>query len=71
MEGGCWPIVDGAAIISVEGCQDLDVIDHFLLTFSEQPPSERSVGVGKKHLLEWCQKELSTEFDSRNTLTHK
>ncbi|XP_022318254.2 uncharacterized protein LOC111121323 isoform X5 [Crassostrea virginica] len=36
----------------------------------EQPPQERSVGVGKKHLLEWCQKELSTEFDSRNTLTH-
>ncbi|XP_062604099.1 myosin-2 heavy chain-like isoform X2 [Saccostrea cucullata] len=36
----------------------------------EQPPQERSVGVGKKHLLEWCQKELSTEFDSRNTLTY-
>ncbi|XP_048761041.2 uncharacterized protein LOC125670110 isoform X3 [Ostrea edulis] len=36
----------------------------------EKPPQERNAGAAKRQLLEWCQKELSTEFDSRNTLTH-
>ncbi|KAK3090558.1 hypothetical protein FSP39_012682 [Pinctada imbricata] len=31
---------------------------------------ERSVGVGKKLLLDWCQKELSADFDPRNTLSY-
>ncbi|XP_063444654.1 uncharacterized protein LOC134725071 isoform X4 [Mytilus trossulus] len=31
---------------------------------------QRSVGIGKKLLLEWCQRQLDTDFDSRNTLTY-
>ncbi|KAL5018239.1 hypothetical protein ScPMuIL_003961 [Solemya velum] len=31
---------------------------------------QRSVGLGKKILLDWCQKQLDVEFDSRNTLTY-
>ncbi|XP_025111028.1 interaptin-like [Pomacea canaliculata] len=30
---------------------------------------QRSVGIGKRNLLEWCQKELEVAFDHRNTLT--
>jgi hypothetical protein len=38
---------------------------------SDRQPYQRSVGLGKKVLLEWCQKELDADFDPRNTLTYK
>ncbi|KAH3860625.1 hypothetical protein DPMN_023535, partial [Dreissena polymorpha] len=33
-------------------------------------PYQRSVGIGKKLLLDWCQRELGVEFDPQNSLTH-
>ncbi|XP_048243069.1 uncharacterized protein LOC124113706 isoform X3 [Haliotis rufescens] len=49
----------------------LDVLWLIILNYSlhniDQNAYQRSVGIGKKHLMEWCELELATQFDSRNT----
>ncbi|XP_046569391.1 uncharacterized protein LOC124277706 isoform X2 [Haliotis rubra] len=49
----------------------LDVLWLIILNYSlhkiDQNAYQRSVGIGKKHLMEWCEMELATQFDSRNT----
>ena len=44
----------------------------FILSlFSGSSPYQRSVGIGKKLLLDWCQQELNQEFDPQSSLTYK
>ncbi|KAK3784070.1 hypothetical protein RRG08_025263 [Elysia crispata] len=45
------------------------LILNYGIHFIGQNAFQRSVGIGKKQLLEWCQDELDTTFDHRNTLT--
>jgi len=40
-------------------------------TIAGSSPYQRSVGIGKKLLLDWCQRELQVEFDPQNSLTYK
>ncbi|XP_041362910.1 uncharacterized protein LOC121378692 [Gigantopelta aegis] len=51
----------------------LDVLWLIILNYSihdiAQNTYQRSVGIGKKNLLDWCQQEVDAIFDPRNTLT--
>ncbi|XP_012938819.1 uncharacterized protein LOC101852480, partial [Aplysia californica] len=51
----------------------LDILWMLILNYGihqiGQNAYQRSVGIGKKNLLEWCQEELGAAFDHRNTLT--
>ncbi|XP_050395013.1 uncharacterized protein LOC126812593 isoform X1 [Patella vulgata] len=52
----------------------LDCLWHIILNYNihniEQNIFRRSLGIGKQHLLEWCQKHLDTFFDGRISLTN-
>ncbi|XP_052815975.1 uncharacterized protein LOC128242741 isoform X1 [Mya arenaria] len=52
----------------------LDVLWLIILNYSVHSigssPYQRSVGIGKKLLLDWCQRELNEEFDPQSTLSY-
>ncbi|XP_053392864.1 serine/arginine repetitive matrix protein 2-like isoform X4 [Mercenaria mercenaria] len=52
----------------------LDVLWLIILNYSVHSigssPYQRSVGIGKKLLLDWCQRELQVQFDPQNSLTY-
>ncbi|KAL4240335.1 alpha-actinin [Mactra antiquata] len=52
----------------------LDVLWLIILNYSvhsiTSSPYQRSVGIGKKLLLDWCEKKLNVEFDAQNSLTY-
>ncbi|XP_060081080.1 uncharacterized protein LOC132560431 [Ylistrum balloti] len=52
----------------------LDALWLIILNFCIHPIErgifQRSVGVGKKYVLEWCQRELAADFDPKNTLAY-
>ncbi|XP_033755206.1 transcription factor TFIIIB component B'' homolog isoform X2 [Pecten maximus] len=46
------------------------IILNFCIHPIERGVFQRSVGIGKKHILEWCQQQLGADFDPRNTLAY-
>lgn len=52
----------------------LDVLWLIILNYGvhsiSSSPYQRSVGIGKKLLLDWCQQELNVQLDPQNTLTY-
>lgn len=52
----------------------LDVLWLIILNYAVHSigssPYQRSVGIGKKLLLDWCQEELQEDFDPQNSLTY-